>query len=482
MHLRSALYSLSLLASAAFVNAAPVKTARQSSGVPKVVVAHHIVGLTAAFTVDDWTSDIQLAQANGIDGFALNVGNDPFTNQQAQNAYQAAEQLNSNFKLFFSLDMSSFPCTTPDDATTLRNLVTQFASRPAQLQVDGKAFVSTFAGESCTFGSGDVPSGWRSQFTQHPDTSGKIHFVPSFFVDPATFNTFTGVMDGDFGFNSGWPLALSAAQAPQLLPGVDLNNVNAAGEAALQKFIGSFDPDNQHITQLATIQGSAQTYMAAVSPWFFTHFGADTFNKNFVFDGDEHLWVTRWENLIANRDKVSLVEIVTWNDFGESHYIGPNNHGQLPPGSEAWVNGFDHQGFLDLTNYFATQFKTGQAPAITKDQLVMWARPHPKNATPNDPVGAPKDFQLFQDKLWAVVLATADGSLTLATSDTTSQTFDIKQGVNKLSLDLTPGGFMHGTLTRNNQTVIDLKPDDYTFNPNPSAFNYNAFVASASSQ
>ena len=53
--------------------------------------------------------------------------------------------------------------------------------------------------------------------------------------------------------------------------------------------------------------------------------------------------MTRWENVIANRDKVSLVEIVTWNDFGESHYIGPQ-HGQLPPGSEAWVNGFDHSG------------------------------------------------------------------------------------------------------------------------------------------
>ncbi|KAI0354941.1 glycoside hydrolase [Trametes cingulata] len=481
MHLRSALYSLGLLAAAAFVNAAPMKVARQS-GVPKIVVAHHIVGLTAAFTVDDWTSDIQLAQANGIDGFALNVGNDPFTNQQAQNAYQAAEQLNSGFKLFFSLDMSSFPCSTPDGATTLRDLTMQFATRPAQLQVDGKAFVSTFAGESCTFGQADVPTGWRTQFTQHPDTAGKIHFVPSFFIDPAQFNTFSGVMDGDFNFNSGWPLALSAAQAPQLLPGVNLDNIDGAASQALQKFIGSFDTDNQHITQLATVQGSAQTYMAAVAPWFFTHFGADTFNKNFVFDGDEHLWVARWENLIANRDKVSLVEIVTWNDFGESHYIGPNNHGQLPPGADKWVNGFDHQGFLDLTNYFATQFKTGQAPAVTKDQLVMWARPHPKNATPNDPVGPPKDFQLFQDKLWAVVLATADGQLTLATSDTTTQTFDVKAGVNKLSLDLTPGGFMHGTLTRNGQTVIDLKPDGYTFDPNPPAFNYNAFVASASSQ
>ena len=82
--------------------------------------------------------------------------------------------------------------------------------------------------------------------------------------------------------------------------------------------------------------------MAAVAPWFFTHFGADTFNKNFIFDGDEHLWVSRWENVIANRDKVSLVEIVTWNDFGESHYIGPIHGAQ--PNSQAWVDGFEHSG------------------------------------------------------------------------------------------------------------------------------------------
>ncbi|RDX53305.1 glycoside hydrolase [Lentinus brumalis] len=481
MHFRSTLYSVGLLAAAAFVNAAPLKAPRQS-GVPKVVVAHHIVGLTAAFTVDDWKSDISLAQANGIDGFALNIGNDPFTATQADNAFTAAEQLASNFKLFFSFDMSSFPCKATGDAVQIRQLTLNFASRPNQFTVDGKAFVSTFAGEACDFGhGGDVPGGWKAEYTQHPETTGKVHFVPSFFIDPATFSTFSGVMDGDFNFNSGWPIDLKVAQAGSLLPGVDLNNIDANGETALQKFIGSFDTDNAHITNLANVQGSAQTYMAAVAPWFFTHFGADTFNKNFIFDGDEHLWVSRWENLIANRDKVSLIEIVTWNDFGESHYIGPQ-HGQLPPGSEAWVNGFDHQGWLSLTNFFATQFKTGQAPAVEKDQLVMWARPHPKNATPADPVGPPTDFQLFQDKMWAVVLASADGKLTLSSTDSDAQTFDIKAGVNKLSLPIQPNGFMHGVLTRNDQTVIDLKPDGFTFNPNPTAFNYNAFVAQATAQ
>ena len=61
-----------------------------------------------------------------------------------------------------------------------------------------------------------------------------------------------------------------------------------------------------------------------------------------MFDGDEHLWVSRWETLVANRDKVFLVEICTWNDFGESHYVGPVLG--MQPMSEAWVNGFDHQG------------------------------------------------------------------------------------------------------------------------------------------
>ena len=68
----------------------------------------------------------------------------------------------------------------------------------------------------------------------------------------------------------------------------------------------------------------------------------------------------------------------------------------------------------------------------------------------------------------------------MTTSDTTSQTFPVTPGVNKLSLALQPGAGMEGTLVRNGATVVDLKPD-FTFNPNPSAFNYNAFTASATS-
>ena len=67
---------------------------------------------------------------------------------------------------------------------------------------------------------------------------------------------------------------------------MDLNNIDAAGEADLQTYIGSFDTDNQYIAGLSQVQGSAQTYMAAVSPWFFTHFGPDSYNKNVSFGHD----------------------------------------------------------------------------------------------------------------------------------------------------------------------------------------------------
>jgi glucan endo-1,3-alpha-glucosidase len=35
-----------------------------------------MVGNTFPYTQDDWTADITLAHASGIDGFALNMGSD----------------------------------------------------------------------------------------------------------------------------------------------------------------------------------------------------------------------------------------------------------------------------------------------------------------------------------------------------------------------------------------------------------------------
>lgn len=69
------------------------------------VFAHVVVGNTAAHTVDSWANDIKLASSAGVDAFVLNVAYpDTNTPQQVSNAFQAAEQAGSDFKLFFSFD------------------------------------------------------------------------------------------------------------------------------------------------------------------------------------------------------------------------------------------------------------------------------------------------------------------------------------------------------------------------------------------
>lgn len=115
--------------------------------------------------------------------------------------------------------------------------------------------------------------------------------------------------------------------------------------------------------------------------------------------------------MIAIRDQVDFVQIISWNDFGESHYIGPIEGAQ--PMSQAWVDGNDHTGahllvytddlnanlgplgWLNLTSYYASAFKTGSYPTPAKDQLIMWSRPHAASASAsNDPVGKPTNYQI----------------------------------------------------------------------------------------
>ena len=88
------------------------------------------------------------------------------------------------------------PCTTADDAKTLRDTVTTFANYTSQFKYDGKAFVSTFSGEKCTFGQSSVAEGWASQFKNQLQDS--VFFVPSFFGDPSTLSTYQDAIDGEY--------------------------------------------------------------------------------------------------------------------------------------------------------------------------------------------------------------------------------------------------------------------------------------------
>jgi glucan endo-1,3-alpha-glucosidase len=83
-----------------------------------------------------------------------------------------------------------------------------------------------------------------------------------------------------------------------------------------------------------------------------------------------------------------------------------------------------------------------------------------------------------EDTLWAVVMTTQPSKITLNTTDSDVQTFNVQSGVTKLSIPLTPGGSMHGKIERNGVSVVELHPA-FTFEANPATYNFNAFVAMA---
>ncbi len=59
-----------------------------------------LLGQTYSYIVDNWNNDIQLAQAGGIDGFALNIGVDSWQPARIADAYNTAKTMGTGFQLF----------------------------------------------------------------------------------------------------------------------------------------------------------------------------------------------------------------------------------------------------------------------------------------------------------------------------------------------------------------------------------------------
>ncbi|TFY77443.1 hypothetical protein EWM64_g6573, partial [Hericium alpestre] len=364
------------------------------------------------------------------------------------------------------------PCATMDDAAALRKVVEHFGAHTNQLRIGGEAVLSSFGGEGCAFGA----AGWKA-------VSDGTRFVPGFFGDVHAWVGWDGI-GGGFNWNAAWPA----------------NNTDI-----------TWDSDDTWMRALDAAGGS-KTYMAPVSPWFFTHFGKDTFNKNFLYRGDDWLLSTRWEMLISHRDKLDIVQVVSWNDFGESHYVGPVE-GVLPQGSEAWVEGYQHLGWLEMMQYHIQAFKTGSYPDIKKDQAFLWARLFPRDAgAPTDDTGKPDHWDWTDDYLWSEVHLTEAATVTLfcSPSDPTSvmnstNTQDLPKGMSRMKLALVdPQHNMKANSSgqagdgkcalgaevwRGGSRVLSVQPGDMRFgvgngrggggNGTVDRYNFNAFVANS---
>lgn len=123
---------------------------------------------------------MQRAKSLGIDAFALNIGVDPGTDTQLQYAYESASK--NDMKVFISFDFNWFDPSS--QAAEIGAMVKQYSSLPAQLKVDNKTFVSSFAGDEL-----DVA-------TLRQSAGDDIFFAPNFHPELGTdFDTIDGALN-----------------------------------------------------------------------------------------------------------------------------------------------------------------------------------------------------------------------------------------------------------------------------------------------
>ncbi|KGO66152.1 Glycoside hydrolase, family 71 [Penicillium expansum] len=120
-------------------------------------------------------------------------------------------------------------------------------------------------------------------------------------------------------------------------------------------------------------------YMMPVSPWFYTNLPG--YNKNWLWRGD-NLWRDLWEEVMVVQP--DLVQIISWNDFGESHYIGPLPKGdykafEVGKAPYDYITGMPHDAWRKLLPYWIDTYKKGKA-SISEELVVGWYRPNPAAA------------------------------------------------------------------------------------------------------
>ena len=339
------------------------------ASVERRIFAHFMLGNTYDYpskwpsTREGFKWDIERAREAKLDGFSLNLGLEDWQLERMDAMFAAACDFD-DFKVFVNLDMA---VNRHKDINWLINAVKRNVDSPAQAKIDGKPIVGTFSGHDLTYGVANANEGWR-RFKDRLWTEGvDIFFMPFWPLDASRIVNENPVADGFQVWNS-WPYFKDERV--------------------------SFGEDQIYIRNA---HARGRVVMSGVSPGFFTHFS----NKNFVFRSED-TWHSRWRDLIDS--DVDLVQVVTWNDFGESHAIGPVNQAAAYPAydgsnSRDWNDGMSHEAFYQMLPFYVEWFKTKKQPSITNNSVYFYHRIHSKwvPAVKNDTLGKPANWESAKD-------------------------------------------------------------------------------------
>jgi hypothetical protein len=193
-----------------------------------------------------------------------------------------------------------------------------------------------------------------------------------------------------------------------------------------------------------------------------------------------------------------LVEIISWNDFGESHYIGPlpqYDYKAFEIGKPPYdyITGMPHDAWRKLLPFWIDTYKTGKA-SISEELVVGWYRPNPAKACKNGGTSGNTAQQLqfefdpaevAQDIIVFSAVLTSDASISVTVGGVAlPATWKNKPsgGVGVYHGSVAYGGnrgAVQIAISRAGKTITSFTGTDITTNCPGGYTNWNAWVGSA---
>jgi hypothetical protein len=166
-----------------------------------------------------------------------------------------------------------------------------------------------------------------------------------------------------------WPSPALSSTHSQLLMGKDnaqsqsligTNLINRAMNWDSWPFTTQPDgpvPTGLDTTLQTAAKAAEKTFLMGVSPLQFKHLIINGVPQNWYRRGEQNLEVRFGQVLSIQPD---FIELQTWNDAGESHYMGnswpePKSSTDIP----GYTTDYDHTGFWQILPAFIKAFKAG---------------------------------------------------------------------------------------------------------------------------
>jgi formylglycine-generating enzyme required for sulfatase activity len=384
------------------------------------VFAHYMTCFT--LDVSFCKQEIRIAQAHGLDGFAMDfgewcdgAGKPTRYVGNMDNMFEAAKQLGTDFKLLLTPEYSVQPVDLNVD-----HMVNRYYDHPNAMRYQGKFCLSSYGMGG---GSYDRP------LTKLKAEGKEIFFVP-----------LSGV--GRFEMSQSVENGLRLCQEP---------HVDGIWRFACDDSPWGLVNTNANLRR-AAIRAN-KLYMAGIAP---------NYNSANVRDMQGlRGYGAVWEGII--RDNADWVEIVTWNDYNEDsnlmHY--------------KWKRDWDKPlynrdgAYLDATAYYVSWFKTGAAPRITQDKVFFAYRDRSRWLTKAwdadkkewkvHTMGKWPFTQIHDDvldKVYFSTFLTAPARLTVTVGGN-SQSLDVPAGVRHGDVAMRPG-VPRFLLQRDGKPLLDV--------------------------